>query len=130
MVAVGGLYPKQREYTDDGSFTDTDVVEADPATAAEPYHLPLMVPQFLTERVMREQLTMDANEAIRPTNDRMPVLLNSHEYELWLHGSIQDVIGFQFRAPFAAERFRVEQTEDLWRSGKGPPSASPQLALI
>lgn len=75
-------------------------------------------------------MTMDANEAIQPTNDRMPVLLNPHEYETWLHGSIRDVIGFQFRPPFAAERFRVEQTEDLWRSGKGPPSVSPQLALI
>lgn len=56
VVAVGGFYPKQREYTDDGSFTDADVVEAEPATPAEPYHLPLMVPQFLTEHVMRERL--------------------------------------------------------------------------
>ena len=56
IVAVGGLYPKQREYADDGSFTDTDVVEPEPATPAEPYHLPLMVPQFLTEHVMRERL--------------------------------------------------------------------------
>ncbi|SEN76356.1 2-polyprenyl-6-methoxyphenol hydroxylase [Sphingomonas gellani] len=56
IVAAGGFYPQQREYADDGSFTDTDVVEAEPATAAEPYHLPLMVPQFLTERVMRERL--------------------------------------------------------------------------
>jgi 2-polyprenyl-6-methoxyphenol hydroxylase-like FAD-dependent oxidoreductase len=56
VVAAGGVYPKQREYADDGGFTDTDVVEAEPATAAEPYHLPLMVPQFLTERVMRERL--------------------------------------------------------------------------
>jgi 2-polyprenyl-6-methoxyphenol hydroxylase-like FAD-dependent oxidoreductase len=57
IVAAGGFYPKQREYADDGSFTDADVVEAEPATPAEPYHLPLMVPQFLTERVMRERLT-------------------------------------------------------------------------
>ena len=33
------------------------MVEAEPATPAEPYHLPLMVPQFLTERIMRERLT-------------------------------------------------------------------------
>ena len=32
------------------------MVEAEPATSAEPYHLPLMVPQFLTERVMRARL--------------------------------------------------------------------------
>jgi 2-polyprenyl-6-methoxyphenol hydroxylase-like FAD-dependent oxidoreductase len=56
IVAVGGFYPKQREYRVDGSYTDTDVMEAEPATPAEPYHLPLMVPQFLTEHVMRERL--------------------------------------------------------------------------
>lgn len=56
IVAVGGFYPKQREYRNDGSFVDTDVVETEPTTSAEPYHLPLMVPQFLTERVMRERL--------------------------------------------------------------------------
>jgi 2-polyprenyl-6-methoxyphenol hydroxylase-like FAD-dependent oxidoreductase len=56
LVAAGGTYPMQREYRDDGSFTDSDVVEHEEATPAEPYHLPLMVPQFLTERVMRERL--------------------------------------------------------------------------
>lgn len=56
LVAAGGLYPRQREYADDGSFTDSDVVVAEPATPAEPYHLPLMVPQFLTEGVMRQRL--------------------------------------------------------------------------
>lgn len=56
VVAVGGLYPSQREYAADGSFTDADVAVAEPATSAEPYHLPLMVPQFLTERVLRERL--------------------------------------------------------------------------
>jgi 2-polyprenyl-6-methoxyphenol hydroxylase-like FAD-dependent oxidoreductase len=56
LVSIGGIYPKQREYRDDGSYADTDVVEFEPATPAEPYHLPLMVPQFLTERVMRERL--------------------------------------------------------------------------
>jgi 2-polyprenyl-6-methoxyphenol hydroxylase-like FAD-dependent oxidoreductase len=56
IVAAGGFYPKQREYRDDGSFADADVVEAEPATSAEPYHLPLMVPQFVTERILRERL--------------------------------------------------------------------------
>lgn len=56
MVSVGGFYPRQREYRDDGSHCDTDVLASEPATPAEPYHLPLMVPQFLTERVMRERL--------------------------------------------------------------------------
>lgn len=56
IVAAGGLYPQQRAYHGDGSFTDSDVVEHQDPTPAEPYHLPLMVPQFLTEGVMRERL--------------------------------------------------------------------------
>ncbi len=56
IVAVGGLYPPQREYHDDGSFTESDVVEHEAPTPAEPYHIPLLVPQFLTEAVMRERL--------------------------------------------------------------------------
>lgn len=78
-------------------------------------------------------MTMEANAAIPPTNDRMPVLLDPSEYERWLHGTIQDVIYFQYRAPFDASRMVVEQTEDRWRSGKGPPkpaAPAPQLALF
>ena len=56
VVAVGGLYPRLREYRADGDYTDTEVVEHHDPTPAEPYHLPLMVPQFLTEGVMRERL--------------------------------------------------------------------------
>src|SRR5689334_15588427 len=56
IVAVGGLYPPQREYREDGSTSDSLVIEHVEPTATEPYHIPLMVPQFLTERVMRERL--------------------------------------------------------------------------
>jgi 2-polyprenyl-6-methoxyphenol hydroxylase-like FAD-dependent oxidoreductase len=56
VVAVGGTYPQQREYRDDGRYADSDVVEHEEPTPAEHYHLPLMVPQFLTEGVMRERL--------------------------------------------------------------------------
>jgi 2-polyprenyl-6-methoxyphenol hydroxylase-like FAD-dependent oxidoreductase len=56
VVAAGGLYPPQREYRDDGSYTESDVMAHEDPTPAEPYHLPLMVPQFLTEGVMRERL--------------------------------------------------------------------------
>ena len=73
-------------------------------------------------------MTMEANAAIPPTNDRMPVLLGPHEYERWLHGPINDVIGFQFRKPFAAERMEVLRTNDRWRSGKLPKP--PQLSLL
>lgn len=56
IVAAGGVFPPQREYRDDGSFKDSTVVEHEASTPAEPYHIPLMVPQFLTEAVMRERL--------------------------------------------------------------------------
>ncbi|MBA5686151.1 FAD-dependent oxidoreductase [Rugamonas apoptosis] len=56
IVAVGGLYPPQRLYEADGSSTDAEFIVAATPTPAEPYQLPLMVPQFLTERVMRERL--------------------------------------------------------------------------
>src|SRR5262249_18194791 len=51
-----GPYPPQREYRADGSFVDAQVIEAAVPTAAEPYPMPLMAPQFLTERVMRDRL--------------------------------------------------------------------------
>jgi 2-polyprenyl-6-methoxyphenol hydroxylase-like FAD-dependent oxidoreductase len=56
IVAAGGLYPPQREYREDGSFTESDIIERVDPTPAEPYHVALMVPQFLTEGVMRERL--------------------------------------------------------------------------
>jgi 2-polyprenyl-6-methoxyphenol hydroxylase-like FAD-dependent oxidoreductase len=56
IVATGGLYPPQREYREDGSFTESDIMERVDPTPAEPYHVALMVPQFLTEGVMRERL--------------------------------------------------------------------------
>ncbi|ABC90818.1 probable monooxygenase protein [Rhizobium etli CFN 42] len=56
IVARGGAYPPQREYRDDGSFVESDAMLHQEPTPAEPYHLPLMVPQFRTEGVMRERL--------------------------------------------------------------------------
>jgi len=75
-------------------------------------------------------MTMTANAAVMPYNDRMPALLDPHEYDRWLHGSIKDVIELQFRAPFAPERMVIEHTDDRWRSGKLPPSGQPQMALL
>ena len=57
IFATGGLYPAQREYGVDGNYIESDELNHGAATAAEPYHLPLMVPQFLTEGVMRERLS-------------------------------------------------------------------------
>jgi 2-polyprenyl-6-methoxyphenol hydroxylase-like FAD-dependent oxidoreductase len=56
IAAAGGPYPPQREHHHDGSHTDSNVVEPATPTPAEPYALPLMVPQFLTEQVMRDRL--------------------------------------------------------------------------
>jgi len=75
-------------------------------------------------------MTMTANALVMPYNDRMPVLLGRDEYDRWLHGSIQDVIGFQFRTPMPAERMTILNTEDRWKSGKLPPSMQPQFALL
>jgi putative SOS response-associated peptidase YedK len=74
-------------------------------------------------------MTMQANGAVMPTNDRMPVLIEPSEYDRWLHGSIQDVIQFQFRPPFPSMRMNVLPTEDRWRSGALPPMAE-QLGLL
>jgi len=77
-------------------------------------------------------MTMTANDAVMPFNDRMPVLLAPDEYSRWLHGGIEDVIGFQFiRPPPAAARVDVLHTDDLWRSGKVPDfAARSQMALL
>jgi 2-polyprenyl-6-methoxyphenol hydroxylase-like FAD-dependent oxidoreductase len=56
VVAAGGVYPPQREYRDDGTYHESLVVEPQDPTPDEPYHIPLLVPQFLTEAVMRERL--------------------------------------------------------------------------
>jgi 2-polyprenyl-6-methoxyphenol hydroxylase-like FAD-dependent oxidoreductase len=56
IVARGGVYPPHREYHIDGSYVESNIVEPRDPTPAEPYHIPLMIPQFLTERVMRERL--------------------------------------------------------------------------
>ncbi|MET0547981.1 MAG: FAD-dependent oxidoreductase [Xanthomonas sp.] len=56
LFAAGGLYPVSRTHRADGSWVDAVVVEGGPATPAEPYRSPLLVPQFLTEAVLRERL--------------------------------------------------------------------------
>ncbi|MFT3813379.1 MAG: FAD-dependent oxidoreductase [Acidovorax sp.] len=56
IAAAGGPYPPQREYRGDGSCVESEVAEAAPPTPAEPYRLPLLVPQCLTEAVLRERL--------------------------------------------------------------------------
>jgi putative SOS response-associated peptidase YedK len=76
-------------------------------------------------------MTMTASDAVMPYNDRMPVLLAQSEYQRWLHGSISDVIEFQFRAPIAPDRIETLHTNDRWREGGLPNFVSlTQGALI
>ncbi|UXT23988.1 FAD-dependent oxidoreductase (plasmid) [Agrobacterium tumefaciens] len=56
VVAAGGVYPPMRDGHGDGSFTEKNFGERSHATPAEPYHIPLMIPQFLTEKIMRNRL--------------------------------------------------------------------------
>src|SRR5271167_4003598 len=56
IVAAGGEYPPQREYRDDGTYEESLIMERQDPTPNEPYHIPLLIPQFLTEAVMRERL--------------------------------------------------------------------------
>jgi 2-polyprenyl-6-methoxyphenol hydroxylase-like FAD-dependent oxidoreductase len=55
MVAAGGRYPPQRAHKD-GGFTDEPMFEELPPIPSEPYRTPLMLPQFLTEGILRERL--------------------------------------------------------------------------
>jgi 2-polyprenyl-6-methoxyphenol hydroxylase-like FAD-dependent oxidoreductase len=56
IVAAGGVYPRMREYQGDGTYIERDIAERYDTIPAEPYHIALMIPQFLTEGLMRERL--------------------------------------------------------------------------
>lgn len=56
LMLAGSSYPPQREYRDDGSYVESDAVTNEAPTPAEPFRSPLLVPQFMTESVMRERL--------------------------------------------------------------------------
>lgn len=75
-------------------------------------------------------MTMAASDAVMPYNDRMPALLARGDYKRWLHGSIAEVIEFQFRPPMAADRIEVIHTEDRWRSGEVPNFAARSQKVL
>lgn len=56
MLATGGPYPPVRNYGPDGSFEETAIGEGATPSPAEPYAAPLMLPQFLTETILRQRL--------------------------------------------------------------------------
>ncbi|WP_380879523.1 DUF159 family protein [Sphingomonas sp. DBB INV C78] len=65
-------------------------------------------------------MTTGSNSMVMGFNERMPVLLMPGDYDRWLHGTIADVIDFQFHRPLPSKRLDVELTADRWKSGKGP----------
>ncbi len=68
----------------------------------------------------------DANEAIAPVHNRMPVLLHRDDYERWLHGSFEEAIAFQKRT-FPPELIVMDRTTELWAKKKA--SAETPLLL-
>jgi putative SOS response-associated peptidase YedK len=58
-------------------------------------------------------LMTDCNEAVRPVHDRMPVLLHEEDYDLWLRGSLEEVMRFQGRC-FPDALIAMERTSEPW----------------
>ncbi len=56
VIAAGGDYPPQREHHADGGHRDADSITDVQAHPTEPFASPRMVPQFLTEAILRERL--------------------------------------------------------------------------
>ncbi|TCI00779.1 DUF159 family protein [Roseococcus sp. SYP-B2431] len=71
----------------------------------------------------------DCNEAIRPVHDRMPVLLMPDEWERWMHGSFEDVVGFQNRC-FPDHLIEMRRTADPWLKQMKPPSTGQSGTLL
>ncbi len=94
IFARGGHYPKQRLYAKDGSFSDESMLEPFEVTTQEPYHIPLMIPQFATEAVLRAKLL---EYDCRP------------EFSTELTGFTQDADGLTvtLRTPAGAETIHV-----------------------
>jgi putative SOS response-associated peptidase YedK len=69
----------------------------------------------------------DCNEAIRPVHDRMPVLLQTDDYDRWLNDSFEDAIGFQ-QSCFPDDLIEIERTNELWV--KRRPAALAEAATL
>ena len=75
-------------------------------------------------------LTMDANELVKPYNDRMPLLVGPNEYDRWLHGAITDVIAMQFRLPPPSESLTIHHAKHRWNSGISPRALHAQQSML
>lgn len=88
VAAIGGFYPMVRTYAAD-SFKDESMMAAEPPMPAEPYTRPIMLPQFLTEGLMRDRLAelghhvAFGNEltAFKETKDGVIATVSGHKIE-------------------------------------------------
>ncbi|WP_376776103.1 SOS response-associated peptidase family protein [Rhizobium populisoli] len=71
-------------------------------------------------------MTGEANDLVRPLNNRMPVILKPDDYERWLHGGIDEVIKFQLRETISSGDFSMLETMDRWQSGIPPARSIPR----
>lgn len=58
----------------------------------------------------------DANALVKRVGRVMPVILKRDEYELWLYGSVRDVLPL-WRRSYDAGSMWLEQTDELWSKG-------------
>lgn len=68
----------------------------------------------------------DANEAVAPVHDRMPVLLHRDEYDRWMHGTFEDILALQERV-FPSDGMIVNRTSELWVKRK---TAEAETSLL
>lgn len=65
----------------------------------------------------------EANEAIQPVHDRMPVLLMPDEQDRWLHGGFEDLLDLQARQ-VPPELVVMRRTDELWVRRKSAAGAA------
>lgn len=71
-------------------------------------------------------LITNCNGAIRPVHDRMPVPFHHDEYDQWLHGGLDDLIGFKERC-FPDDLIVMERTTEPRRTRQPDPVETPPL---
>lgn len=56
----------------------------------------------------------DANEDMRPVHNRMPVILQRDEWDVWMKGSLDELVALQQRS-YPAGLIAIDRTTELWR---------------
>ncbi len=65
----------------------------------------------------------DANAAVAPVHDRMPVLLLPEDHDRWMTGGFDDLLALQARV-FPPDLMTMERTEELWVKKRGADAAA------